>query len=361
MDSMLVLEELSKKYQNFHAVKELNLQLKEGEFLTLLGPSGSGKTTTLKMVAGLVQPTSGKILIKQEDITFLPPNKRRLGMVFQNYALFPHMTIQENLAFPLKMQRPRIAKAEIERKVKEILQLVQLEGYEERYPAQMSGGQQQRIALARALVFHPPIVLMDEPLGALDKKLRAAMQLEIKRIQKKLNITTIYVTHDQEEALTMSDRIAIMDAGQIKQIDTAKNIYEHPNSTFVADFIGESNFVPVEIVDQRDGELALRIQSPSGSVFRHKVLPEDMPDGKDIKFVIRPEKIIVGKDLGQDAKLKGKVAQVVYLGETVKYLIRIDEMFQFSAKQQTIDLASQLSVGDSVQLGWQNENGKLLS
>ena len=360
MDAMLVLDGLTKKYQEVVAVKDLSLELHEGEFLTILGPSGSGKTTTLKMVAGLETPTSGMISVNERDITFLPPNERGLGMVFQNYALFPHMRIKDNVAFPLHMKKPRLPEAEIGRMVAEILQLVQLDGYQDRYPSQLSGGQQQRVALARALVFHPPIVLMDEPLGALDKKLRSAMQLEIKRIQQKLNITTIYVTHDQEEALTLSDRIAIMRDGEIAQLDTAKNIYEHPNSSFIADFIGESNFVPVEIAGQEGEELILRIKSEQGSLIRCPRRGAQPKPTDDLKFVIRPEKVAIGRDLGPEAKLRGQVAQVIYLGETVKYIISIDGSYHFSAKEQTMDIRSHFSVGDLIDLTWNSENSQLV-
>jgi spermidine/putrescine ABC transporter ATP-binding subunit len=357
---MLVFDHLTKKYHDFFAVKGVSLELLEGEFLTLLGPSGSGKTTTLKMVAGLETPTSGEIWVKGQNITFLPPNKRGLGMVFQNYALFPHMTIKENIAFPLKMQK-KFTKDKITSQVSDILKLVQLDGYQERYPSQLSGGQQQRVALARALVFQPPIVLMDEPLGALDKKLRAAMQLEIKRIQQQLHITTIYVTHDQEEALTLSDRIAIMNAGEISQLDTGKNIYEHPNSLFIADFIGESNFIPVELAGQEHDVLILKIKSAVGSTFRHKVGDVKPTISDDVKFFIRPEKISFSKHLGKEAKLHCKISEMIYLGETIKYIMTIDEMFQFIVKQQAMNGNMHFNIGDSVDLTWEDESGKLLS
>lgn len=359
-NSTLVINRLSKKYKNCFAVNDLSLELQEGEFFTLLGPSGSGKTTTLKMVAGLEIPTSGEIWVKGNNITFDPPNKRGLGMVFQNYALFPHMTIAENIAFPLKMQK-KYTKNEINERVTNILKLVQLDGYQERYPSQMSGGQQQRVALARALVFHPPIVLMDEPLGALDKKLRAAMQLEIKRIQQQLNITTIYVTHDQEEALTLSDRIAIMNAGEIVQLDTGKNIYEHPNSSFIADFIGESNFIPVDVVDQKGDKVILKIKSPLGSIFHIKGSDLIPPYSDDLKFVIRPEKIVIARDLGSKTKLNCIISQVIYLGETIKYIMSIDEMYQFIVKQQITDLNRCFDVGERISLTWGDECGNILS
>jgi putative spermidine/putrescine transport system ATP-binding protein len=359
-NSILVFNQLTKKYKDFYAVKDLSLELQEGEFLTLLGPSGSGKTTTLKMIAGLEIPTSGEIWVKGKNITNIPPDKRGLGMVFQNYALFPHMTIKENIAFPLKMQK-KYSKNEVNDRVTDILKLVQLDGYQERYPTQMSGGQQQRVALARALVFKPPIVLMDEPLGALDKKLRAAMQLEIKRIQQQVNITTVYVTHDQEEALTLSDRIAIMNAGEIVQLDSGKNIYEHPNSSFIADFIGESNFVPVEVVGQENDYVILKVKSPTGSTFRYKCCDLTQPFRDDLKFVIRPEKIVIGKDLGSEVKVHCMISEVIYLGETIKYIMTIDEIYQFVVKQQIKNLNILLKVGDHIGLTWEDECGNLLS
>ena len=360
MDSMLVLKGLTKKFKDFFAVKELSLELNEGEFLTLLGPSGSGKTTTLKMVAGLETPTNGEIWVKGEDITFLPPNKRGLGMVFQNYALFPHMKVKDNIAFPLKM-RKILSKNEIDEKVSEILKLVQLSDYHDRYPSQLSGGQQQRIALARALVFEPPIVLMDEPLGALDKKLRMAMQLEIKKIQQHLKITTIYVTHDQEEALTLSDRIAIMNHGEIEQINTPKKIYEKPVNAFIADFIGESNFLPVEVVSKDDQSCVLKVKSSLGTTFSFEhsgIMPKDT---EDIKFVIRPEKVFIAKKIAGDIKVKGVVSDVVYLGESIKYFVKVDDMYQFSAKHWIKGIEETLKVGDSVEIGWQDINGRLLA
>lgn len=358
MKNMLVINKLTKTYGDFFAAKDVSLELKEGEFLTLLGPSGSGKTTTLKMVAGLEIPTSGEILVKGEDITFAPPDKRGLGMVFQNYALFPHMTIKENIMFPLKM-KGGMGKKEMEDLAMEYLKLVQLEQTCNRKPSQLSGGQQQRIALARALVFHPPIVLMDEPLGALDKKLRVAMQLEIKRIQQKLNITTIYVTHDQEEALTMSDRIAIMNQGEIVQLDTPKNIYENPNSAFVADFIGESNFIPIECVGRNNGKMQLKLNTAVGSMFEHKS-EKNVHIDKNTKFVIRPEKMFAGKDLGKDKRLVGKVTDIIYLGDAIKYVLLVDESISINVKQQAKDKASHYRIGEQVEIGWNDESGQLL-
>lgn len=362
MNCMLRLHSLSKQYRKSWAVRDVHLELAEGEFLTLLGPSGSGKTTTLKMVAGLELPTAGEIWVKGENITFLSPDKRGLGMVFQNYALFPHMTVRENVAFPLKMRRS-FSRAEIESKVREILRLVQLEEYIDRYPSQLSGGQQQRVALARALVFGPPIVLMDEPLGALDKKLRTAMQLEILRIQKALQITTIYVTHDQEEALTLSDRIAIMNAGRIEQIGAPKEIYEEPVSAFVADFIGESNLLPVDVVSMHGNQARLKVKSaPGGPVLAGKCMNPDALDTANSFLAVRPEKIEISRvEAGTESGLKGKVEDAIYLGEMVRYKIRIGSELELCAKQQATGNTAGFLVGDDVSLSWPKEHGVLVS
>lgn len=362
MEDMLVLNGLTKTYGDFYAAKNVTLKLKEGEFLTLLGPSGSGKTTTLKMVAGLEIPTSGEIYVNGEDITYLPPDKRGLGMVFQNYALFPHMTIKENIMFPLKMKKDKMSKPEMEKLVMEYLRLVQLEHVADRKPSQLSGGQQQRIALARALVYSPPIVLMDEPLGALDKKLRGDMQLEIKRIQKKLNITTIYVTHDQEEALTMSDRIAIMNNGKIAMMGTPDQIYEKPNSVFVADFIGESNLIPVSLAAAKEDAVTLRMGTEKGSAFIYRPEGETVPEfTENTRFVIRPEKMSVGTGLGDVKKLTGKIVDVIYLGESVKYIILVDGEIQIKIKQQAIAGTRIFKEGDEVEIGWPDNAGQVLN
>ncbi len=362
MENMLVLEGLTKTYGDFYAAKNVTLNLKEGEFLTLLGPSGSGKTTTLKMVAGLEIPTSGGIFVHGEDITYLPPDKRGLGMVFQNYALFPHMTIKENIMFPLKIKKDGKRKQEMENLAMEYLRLVQLEHVAERKPSQLSGGQQQRIALARALVYSPPIVLMDEPLGALDKKLRGDMQLEIKRIQKKLHITTIYVTHDQEEALTMSDRIAIMNKGEIAMMGTPDEIYEKPNSVFVADFIGESNLIPVSRAASENGALVLRMKTKKASTFVHRPGGGPVTEfADDTRFVIRPEKMFVDRQLGERKKLTGKMIDVIYLGESVKYIILVDGEVQLKIKQQAIGGTRIFKEGEEVEIGWPDDAGQVLN
>ena len=239
MGCIVELEGVNKEYGNNHVVKDLNLNVEEGEFLTLLGSSGCGKTTTLRMIAGFEEPSSGSILVQGESIAEKEPYERDVNTVFQSYALFPHMTVYDNIAYGLKMKK--VPKKEIAERVTKMMTMVQLEGFEKRYPTQLSGGQKQRVAIARALINRPRVLLLDEPLGALDLKLRKQMQLELKRLQKKLNITFIYVTHDQEEALTMSDRIAIMHEGVLDQIGTPAEIYESPKTKFVATFIGETN------------------------------------------------------------------------------------------------------------------------
>lgn len=362
MEDMLVLDNLTKMYGDFYAAKNVTLKLAKGEFLTLLGPSGSGKTTTLKMVAGLEIPTGGAIYVNGQDITYLPPDKRGLGMVFQNYALFPHMTVKENIMFPLKMKKAKMDKSKMEKLAMEYLQLVQLEHLADRKPAQLSGGQQQRIALARALVYSPPIVLMDEPLGALDKKLRGDMQLEIKRLQKKLNITTIYVTHDQEEALTMSDRIAIMRAGEISMMGTPDEIYEKPNSVFVADFIGESNLIPVRFEKTENGRVYMKLRTKEGTGFSQKITNDRLPEfTENTCFVIRPEKMTAGNALGSRRKLTGKVADVIYLGEAVKYIVLADGEIQLKIKQSLSGTEKMYKVGEEVEIGWGDEAGQILN
>ena len=238
MEITIQMKQVNKLYGDQHIVKNLDLTVYKGEFLTLLGPSGCGKTTTLRMLAGFESPTDGVVLLNGKDIVGVPPFKRDVNTVFQNYALFPHMTVRENIGYGLKMKK--VKKSDIAKKVEEILQLVQMEAFADRKPRQLSGGQQQRVAIGRALINNPTVLLLDEPLGALDLKLRKQMQFELKHLQQKLGITFIYVTHDQEEALTMSDRVAVMNKGRIEQIDTPKTIYHSPKTRFVADFIGET-------------------------------------------------------------------------------------------------------------------------
>jgi spermidine/putrescine ABC transporter ATP-binding subunit len=353
LGARLQLIELTKVYGDVVAADRVTLDIAPGEFITLLGPSGSGKTTTLMMVAGFVIPTSGQILVNGEDIAFRPPHKRNIGMVFQNYALFPHMTVAENIAFPLKMRKwPR---DRIEQAVREALQLVRLPGFEQRYPRQLSGGQQQRVALARALVFRPPVLLMDEPLGALDKKLREEMQLEIKHIQESLNITTIYVTHDQEEALTMSDRIAVMRDGRIEQIGTPRELYERPASEFVASFIGESNFLMGRL-ERRDGHAYLvtedgwRVAIPDA---------EDLPAGEQVTVALRPERIVLGERRGEN-HAEATIEEIIYVGEATKFRVRLLGDRLLTVKQPSRLETMRWQRGERVLLSWRAEDAVLL-
>ncbi|WP_105441275.1 ABC transporter ATP-binding protein, partial [Neorhizobium sp. T25_13] len=248
---------IEKQFGDKSVVSDVSLSVKAGEFLSLLGPSGSGKTTLLMMIAGFEFPNSGQIRVGSRDITYLAPNRRAVGMVFQKYALFPHMTVEQNIAFPLRMRS--IATKEINRRVSDMMGLVQLTGFEGRYPQQLSGGQQQRVAVARALIAEPPVLLMDEPLSALDKKLRETMQIEIKRIQNRVGVTVVYVTHDQEEALTMSDRIAVMSEGRLVQVGSPHDLYQRPATSFVAEFVGKMNFLKGEFVGSDHGTFRVRI------------------------------------------------------------------------------------------------------
>ena len=299
----LLIEGVGKRFGDVVALDHVSLQVAQGELLTILGPSGSGKTTLLKVVAGFETPDAGRVTVGGVEITALPPAKRDIGMVFQNYALFPHLSVAANVAFPLEMRN--VAKPEIERRVAEALAMVELKGYEARLPRQLSGGQQQRVALARAIVFNPRLLLLDEPFGALDRKLRETMQLEVRRLQRRLGLTTIFITHDQEEALVLSDRIAVMNRGTIQQIATTTEIYERPANDFVADFVGESNIfhgtmsAPGMVV--LDGGRTLQVRS-------------DKPAGAKVGVLMRPERFAPS---GANA-FSGEVIESVYLGTSFK-------------------------------------------
>ncbi|HET8787938.1 MAG TPA: ABC transporter ATP-binding protein [Actinomycetes bacterium] len=300
------------------AVERVDLRIAEGEFFSLLGPSGCGKTTTLRMIAGFEEPTSGQILLHGRDMVGVPPFRRDVNMVFQQYALFPHMDVFENVAFGLR--RKKVDKDEIKRRVAEALALVELEGREKRKPRQLSGGQQQRVALARALVNRPRALLLDEPLGALDLKLRQAMQLELKRIQREVGITFVYVTHDQEEALTMSDRLVVMNAGRIEQLGSPRELYEHPATRFVANFIGTSNILTGRL-ERRGDAWALAGLGPDQRVLVAD--NDDAREGQEVELAIRPEKIVLRTEQDPPSPdrtaLKVKVDEVVYLGTSTQY------------------------------------------
>ncbi len=356
--AILELRRISKSYGSFMAVADLSLKLANGEFLSLLGPSGSGKTTTLAMIAGLLQPTEGEILLQGRPVTPLPPYKRNIGVVFQNYALFPHMTVARNIAFPLVMRSA--ARSEIDKRVRNVLKLVGLPDHGGRYPEQLSGGQQQRVALARAMVFEPPILLMDEPLGALDKKLREQMQLEIKRLHRELGMSIIYVTHDQEEALVMSDRIAVFNLGRLEQVGTPTELYERPATRFVAEFIGESNVFPGIAGTTVDGFCTL----DTAGVHLRAVATRPLAAGTRAVVSIRPERISLqaaDRPAGHENAVDGRVTDIVYLGRSRKYVIRTTAGQEVVSLQQSRSGAERgFGVGDAVSLRWQAEDATLL-
>ncbi|MEU8378534.1 ABC transporter ATP-binding protein [Streptosporangium sp. NPDC048865] len=331
------------------AVKGVTLSIAEGEFFSLLGPSGCGKTTTMRMIAGFEDPSRGTVRLHGQDVTDVPPNRRDVNMVFQSYALFPHMDVWENVAFGLR--RKKVADAEIKRRVGEILEIVDLTGREKRRPREMSGGQQQRVALARALVNKPRALLLDEPLGALDLKLRQAMQIELKRIQREVGITFVYVTHDQSEALTMSDRIAVMNDGLVEQLGAPREIYERPSTAFVAGFIGTSNLLSGTVDRIRSGFAVLKLGDDDhvlaeGGSFRA---------GEPIAITVRPEKIRITTEepTGDLSVVRGTVSEVVYLGLYTSYTVCLAHGAEVTVFQQNaLDSASTAERGDAVWLSW---------
>jgi iron(III) transport system ATP-binding protein len=301
------------------AVQDVNLEIQKGELVTLLGPSGCGKTTTLRMIAGFEFPSSGNIVLDGQEINSLPPHKREMSMVFQSYAIFPHLTVFENVAYGLNVQR--LSKKIIAERVKRVLDLVHLQGYGDRAPGQLSGGQQQRVALARALVMEPKVLLMDEPLSNLDAKLREEMRTEIRRIQRALNITSVYVTHDQIEAMTLSDRIVVMNEGLIEQVGTPMEIYRFPNSRFVANFIGRANFVDGTVLAQHNSTLTIRSLGESITLSNVK---REFHEGEAVTLIVRPEMIQIKKTGGL---YQGIVRQAVYLGDMIEYVVDVGGVF----------------------------------
>ncbi|AOR65515.1 ABC transporter ATP-binding protein [Pectobacterium wasabiae] len=338
-------------------VKNLNLDIREGEFLTLLGPSGSGKSTSLMMLAGFETPTQGEILLRDAPLHHLPPHQRNIGMVFQNYALFPHMTVAENLAFPLSIRR--LNRADIKEKVDRVLDRVKLTSLADRYPAQMSGGQQQRVALARALVFEPKLVLMDEPLGALDKQLREHMQLEIKELHQSLELTVVYVTHDQSEAMTMSNRVAVFNDGVIQQMDSPSDIYEKPENAFVAQFIGENNTL-IATRAEAEGTFYRATLDDGTSLRALKVRPSS--PGRKITLCIRPERIHVNVAHTDDTMqhVKARIQQFIYLGDHVRMMTEVAGQPQFMVKLPASEIQPHWKAGTEVNLSWQPEHLRAL-
>ena len=357
-DAFVEFERVQKSYDGENlVVKDLNLSMPKGEFLTMLGPSGSGKTTCLMMLAGFETATHGDIRLDGTAINNIPPHKRGIGMVFQNYALFPHMTVAENLSFPLEVRK--VGKSEREEKIMRTLGMVQMEDFAGRRPAQLSGGQQQRIALARALVFEPELVLMDEPLGALDKQLRETLQFEITRLAHDLGITVVYVTHDQTEALTMSDRVAVFDDGRIQQLAPPDQLYEAPENSFVAQFIGENNTLD-GVVKEIKGGVAM-IQLDSGELIQAKPINVTKA-GERTRVSIRPERVEFDKSRMKEGAftLKAEVLEFIYMGDIFRTRLRVAGRDDFIVKTRNAPDQVRLTPGTQIEIGWLPEDCRAL-
>jgi putative spermidine/putrescine transport system ATP-binding protein len=356
--SFVEFDHVQKSYDGVSlVVKDLNLSMPKGEFLTMLGPSGSGKTTCLMMLAGFETATHGEIRLNGRPINQVPPHKRGIGMVFQNYALFPHMSVAENLAFPLEVRG--MSKSDREAKVKRALDMVQMGAFINRRPAQLSGGQQQRIALARALVFDPELVLMDEPLGALDKQLREHMQFEIKALHERLGITVVYVTHDQGEALTMSDRVAVFNEGVIQQLDAPDELYERPRNSFVAQFIGENNKLP-GTVEELSGDKAL-VRLRTGEMI--DATPVNVREkGQQTLVSIRPERVEFKPEMmPKDAHMiAAEVLEVIYMGDILRARLRVAGSDEFVMKMRNTLGQTRLSQGQTIKVGWHPQDARAL-
>ena len=352
-EPMIVVDGVIKEFGDVRAVDNVTLEIPAGEFFSMLGPSGCGKTTTLRMIAGFEEPDSGRILLDGEDVTWVSPKKRNVNMVFQDYALFPHMTVAENVAFGLKLRR--VERSEINQRIAEMLKIVRLNSYEDRRPAELSGGQRQRVALARALVNRPAALLLDEPLGALDLKLRREMQLELKRIQQSTGTTFVYVTHDQEEALTMSDRIAVMEGGVVCQVDAPRELYERPLTPFVADFIGTSNTITLTAPTRAAGIATVEL----GEGMR--IVAPDAGVQGDCRITVRPEKIRIGAAAPPDgSQVPGTVVEQVYLGSLSQTVVEIATGERLIVHQLNDDEAPPPEPGAAVVLSWHARHSMVL-
>jgi spermidine/putrescine ABC transporter ATP-binding subunit len=343
----VALSDVTKRFGSVEAVSHVSLQVEEGEFFSVLGPSGCGKTTMLRMLAGFILPTAGAISIGGQNVAGLPPEKRDVGIVFQNYAIFPHMNVYDNIGFGLRMRK--LARPDIDRRVREALEQVGLTGFERRYQREMSGGEQQRVALARVLVTQPRILLLDEPLSALDKKLREEMKYWIRDLHAQLRITTMYVTHDQGEALTMSDRIAVMRSGMVEQVGTPREVYEQPRTHFVTDFIGESNILPVRVIDVDQQYARLKLDGFSIAAPRR----DQVSPGQQLSLVIRPEHILLSVDAERHElnQLRGRVTKQLYRGSLIRYELRIGE-HSLVAESQNILEQQTFPLGAEVTVAW---------
>jgi spermidine/putrescine ABC transporter ATP-binding subunit len=354
----LAISGLTKTFGDSVAVNEVTLRIAAGELVALLGPSGCGKTTTLRMIAGLVSPTSGEVLIGGSRVTHVPVHRRNIGMLFQSYALFPHLTVSQNVAFGLQMRR--LGKAEVRSKVDAALSMVQLGKYADRLPAAMSGGQQQRVALARALVIEPTLLLLDEPLGALDKNLRESMQFELRQIQQRLGITAVLVTHDQEEALTMADTVVVMRGGRLEQVGTPKEVYDRPNSRFVASFIGASNFIHGSVVSADSTGAKVRLACGADA---H--VPGKAPEQGDLLLSIRPEAInlrAAGDDTPAMNEVTATIEQVVFRGQTTHVHMKMSDGTSLLSNQSGLGLSRlpDLASGTQVIAGWAADSGRIV-
>lgn len=341
------LKDFSKSFGKKQIIKKLDLQIYEGEFITILGASGCGKTTILRAISGLDSPTTGRVYIDGQDVTDLDPTKREVNTLFQSYALFPLMTVKKNIEFGLKMKK--VPKDERSKRINDMLELVRLQGYEERKPKELSGGEQQRVSIARGLVNKPKVLLLDEPLSALDLKLRKQMQIELKTLQKKLGITFIYVTHDQDEALAMSDRIVLLHNGEIEQLDTPINIYEHPKTAYVADFIGESNIFDGSVISVDDSFAFIKLKIGN----EIKALNDNLNVDDKVKFIIRPENFKVILDSKEQNKFEVKIREYIYDGFYTKILVNMEKMKDI--KVTSVSNEVNVPKGDIVYLEWNIE------
>ena len=354
--SFVKFDKVDKSYDGkVLVVKDLNLDINEGEFITMLGPSGSGKTTCLMMLAGFETPTNGEIYLDSKPISRIPPHKRGIGMVFQNYALFPHLTVYENLAFPLKVRK--LSKDDIDKKVDKALSMVSLSGFEKRMPNQLSGGQQQRVAVARSLVFDPQLVLMDEPLGALDKNLRESMQYEIKHIHESIGVTVVYVTHDQSEALTMSSRIAVFNDGKVQQLSTPDKLYEEPVNSFVAEFIGENNTFAGEVTDISGGKCKVKLDT-GGEIISNPISVTSR--GEKTKVSLRPERAIINPEDKMDNKHKGKIEEIIYHGDHARVRLNLLGNKEFILKVPNSSSRMDIKRGNEINVGWNSHDARAL-
>jgi putative spermidine/putrescine transport system ATP-binding protein len=353
----LRLERVTKRFGGLAALEEFDLEVGRGDFVTLLGPSGSGKTTALMAVAGFVVPTSGRITLDGADITALPPERRGFGIVFQGYALFPHMTVRDNVAFPLATRR--IGAAEIADRVRRVLDLVQLSGLDDRKPAQLSGGQQQRVAIARALIYEPRLVLLDEPLSALDRKLRADLQAELKALHRRTGLTFLHVTHDQEEALSLSTRVAVLSGGRLAQVGTPDAIYDRPATRFVAEFVGGTNIIEGPVVERGEREIVLGLGARR---IRHRLGPDESVAAGAVLLSLRPESLLVGPAADDaDNAADGVVTETDYAGSLMRLAVDVPEVGCLRTLSTAADAAGAFRIGDRLRVGWNADRTRIVA